>query len=604
MIRLLALVLCATVANTARVAVRNGLMEPATTYCSQSSIYLVGPYNYVSRDVFVFPPPKCMDMGWQTADGRPYTFKTAPNYLKLTGASKSVECDLKGVCELRNDRSYGSADANMYLFLVDSVTTAGFKLCMARLDKLGGWDSEAALSVTATSIDLCPAPTPPPSAKCVAGFVQKNTECVWDTCLAPSAQHRLYSIGGNPGRGTKCVTLHWTNTLGREFTWNALPTSFVLMGASQVKICSSLPCTIEDGGREWLSFGENFKIELTSATTSKFVVCATRLDKPGADWAMDLKLKIAATGLSSCPDCKPGYARKGTNPGCVFDPCVGYNVSACGPAPNSCSPLPEDSPAPQFKCSCTAGYLNPGPPNNIDTRQCVEDICSKKIPCASPHTCQTLFDTSRNPSQFQCKCATGFINARSLSSGESDNTLCVKDMCSTNPCPENSVCQPYTNTFRCICNEGFKMVDGKCVEIDACQFNNGGCDVNAICTSSRGQATCKCKVGYADQFNNGKLCSRITCKDNPCQINIFSFKIIQCEDLVTQTAPFYRCSCFPGYQDTSPVPSNVPKCQAVPYPDMDPNATCQIVGTTAKQCTCKSGYTMKVNAQGYLVCLK
>ena len=43
--------------------------------------------------------------------------------------------------------------------------------------------------------------------------------------------------------------------------------------------------------------------------------------------------------------------------------------------------------------------------------------------------------------------------------------------------------------------------------MDACKYNNGGCDPNADCTQRPkcGTIVCTCKIGYTNVFEDGKL---------------------------------------------------------------------------------------------------
>ena len=54
-----------------------------------------------------------------------------------------------------------------------------------------------------------------------------------------------------------------------------------------------------------------------------------------------------------------------------------------------------------------------------------------------------------------------FVHMSTVMMFKSTNTL-FSDMCSLNPCPQNSSCVNTLDSFTCECHPGYKMVDLRC----------------------------------------------------------------------------------------------------------------------------------------------
>jgi len=70
--------------------------------------------------------------------------------------------------------------------------------------------------------------------------------------------------------------------------------------------------------------------------------------------------------------------------------------------------------------------------------------------------------------------------------------------CDTLECKNDGVCIDKTETKAAYCNCSGIGYNGNFCEndINECLTNNGGCDVNAICTNIPGSFNCSCKLGY------------------------------------------------------------------------------------------------------------
>ena len=74
--------------------------------------------------------------------------------------------------------------------------------------------------------------------------------------------------------------------------------------------------------------------------------------------------------------------------------------------------------------------------------------------------------------------------------------------------------------------------------------NNGGCDLNAICTNVIGSFNCKCKPGY---IGNGIEC--IGCNENEYSFN--ETICVSCPDNSISSfgsSSILDCKCLPGYE--------------------------------------------------------
>ena len=85
------------------------------------------------------------------------------------------------------------------------------------------------------------------------------------------------------------------------------------------------------------------------------------------------------------------------------------------------------------------------------------------------------------------------------------------------------------------CDAGYEPNDvgNECEDINECESNNGGCDVNATCTDTVGSFTCACNDGFT---GHGTACSN----DNECTDDSHN-----CDPnaTCTDTVGSFTCAC-------------------------------------------------------------
>lgn len=117
-------------------------------------------------------------------------------------------------------------------------------------------------------------------------------------------------------------------------------------------------------------------------------------------------------------------------------------------------------------------------------------------------------------------------------------------------CVVNSSCFPEAETFKCVCNPGFKSInpesqpiidgEGGCVDVNECVEGIYTCDGNALCVNEVGTYSCQCKPGFT---GNGYYCSEI---ESPCVKNpeLCIPAHSQCDDYANPDT----CKCKDGFR--------------------------------------------------------
>lgn len=265
----------------------------------------------------------------------------------------------------------------------------------------------------------------------------------------------------------------------------------------------------------------------------------------------------------------------------------------------------------QPACYCPSGRAV-HPVNRVTCEETPEDDPCLSLRCE--HFCH------RDGDSYACMCNQGFKLAR-------DGRACVdfNDCTDERQCPgDNSVCVNNVGGFQCVCEDGYKMSNGRCIDVDECA--SAPCE--HMCDNSPGSYRCSCYDGYKEDPKTPNKCvlhcgldecpaecdpnDRFQCycpegyiaeerTDHTVCIDMDECSFFYCDQNCRNTFGSYVCACSPGYtlvgqyrctkneDDTetdggmdgsgaspSPGPS-IPTSatSGVPHPDPDPDPTRQ-----------------------------
>eukprot|EP00794_Sanderia_malayensis_P007138 gene7138-7943_t len=257
------------------------------------------------------------------------------------------------------------------------------------------------------------------------------------------------------------------------------------------------------------------------------------------------------------------------------------DINECNNANGGCMHKCINSHA-SYHCDC-----NPGFQLAQDGKSCVDlDECDRYAPCGALSTCENTVGS------FKCNCFSGLTN------DPNDGTKCIDiNECNTN----RGGCDHYcTNTFRsyqCSCKPKYHLGPNKhtCLDDNECLIDNGGCDQH--CINFDGGYRCDCSHGFKLSTVDYKTCNDV----NEC--NSLNGG---CEKYCNNTAGSYFCSCDKGFKAVG----KICFAQTCSSPNMPVNgyatpSKCSQDGLPAgTTCNyyCNSGYKLTSQSASYAHC--
>ncbi|XP_063689699.1 protein jagged-1a-like [Bolinopsis microptera] len=206
-----------------------------------------------------------------------------------------------------------------------------------------------------------------------------------------------------------------------------------------------------------------------------------------------------------------------------------------------------------YQC-CPEGHL-PHP----DTRECtptclIPNICPAGLECLNhkhenasfscicpDHSvfnadgeCVDFCEVEFCPSGMECSATEGGFNCTCSESEE-----CKQ--CSDNPCDQDFICVQGDFTHQCICDEGYQLKHGRCVDMNECEYDI--CNISgAECTNMEGSYQCTCpRNSYYNDTSNA--CDRYNmCDVDPCETSKTG---MSCRDLGVG----FACLCPEDYPE-------------------------------------------------------
>lgn len=274
--------------------------------------------------------------------------------------------------------------------------------------------------------------------------------------------------------------------------------------------------------------------------------------------------------------CDAGFS----GPNCTaIDACIDY---PCSGANEFCVDLPAPAGNSQLgrTCNCTTGFMMNA------SRQCANADACIGAPCSPNADCTDLpppapYNTTAGRT---CRCRPPFLgngNTCDCPAGRmlsSNGSACVElDACHTAPCDPNAICRDIVNGPRtaagrtctcpqpqyfgdgeitgtgCNCTAGYHMVNGTCVNIDACQTPGAAPCIgqNVVCYDLPPPAgilgrQCRCDAGYQQVGLNPQCTPIDACITTPCPFGT------ACTDLpppAPANASGRVCQCPPGMEE-------------------------------------------------------
>ncbi|XP_037550782.1 complement component C1q receptor [Nematolebias whitei] len=190
-------------------------------------------------------------------------------------------------------------------------------------------------------------------------------------------------------------------------------------------------------------------------------------------------------GYSVCNDVNNTYNWSEPGPFCQLEKLnCGINNGGCE---HLCLQEADDA-----RCFCKEGF------------ELEEDMFSCRLmDLCGPNSCE--HQCVMGESGINCRCPSGF----ELSENQyncSDIDECQSEIC------QDHVCVNTDGSYRCVCKDGYEMVDGECRDDDECA--SSGCEYD--CWNNNGSVSCFCSEGFV-LSQDGHSCEEVNnCVSNPC----------------------------------------------------------------------------------------
>uniref|UniRef100_H2YFF2 Uncharacterized protein n=1 Tax=Ciona savignyi TaxID=51511 RepID=H2YFF2_CIOSA len=149
-----------------------------------------------------------------------------------------------------------------------------------------------------------------------------------------------------------------------------------------------------------------------------------------------------------------------------------------------------------------------------------------------------------------------------------------------NICGSNKRCVNTPGSYRCICNQGYSLVDGQCVDIDECNRRPRVCDGKERCVNTQGSYRCVCKPGY--EKIRGR-CVAIMSYGVRFKTKVVVRHVCLCADGHSN----FSCQCNHGFTGDGQSYVYINECSSSPC---DGNARCTNTPGSFR-CQCNRGFT-------------
>ncbi|XP_074618589.1 uncharacterized protein LOC141877470 isoform X2 [Acropora palmata] len=184
------------------------------------------------------------------------------------------------------------------------------------------------------------------------------------------------------------------------------------------------------------------------------------------------------------------------------------------------------------------------------------------------------------PGSYKCSCKKGFnlINNRRC---EDINECIDEDYFNcTDPL---QYCVNTPGSHKCECEKGLQLIDGKCQDIDECNFTKPLTPCDQICENIPGSYKCSCQDGF--NLVNGSRCEDI----NEC----IDEDYFNCSDPLqhcVNTPGSYKCECEMGLQQIDGKCQDIDECNSTNHLTRCDQICENILGSY--KCSCQEGFNL------------